>query len=295
MGKISKLVVGTDLSDNARAAAHWAHQFGDSTDCEVIVCYVTEINVANWASGAYDLLEDDQLRAKAERRVREWYEEATGVEPDGVDVRVGTAQVQMAEATHDLDADCLVVARSGKSSWEKFWLGSTAKALANDPPCNLIIVHPEHEKPDVGEIAIGTDFSKSADRALVFAADLARRFGAKLDIVYSDEEPAVEIFEPEEVPDEYLRGDVYLEGPAKMDDLVERHAKELEGIDYETHIVKDAPAKGLIEFIDSHGIDTVVVGRSGHSPFVASMLGSVLNKLVQSVPATIAIAPSAVE
>ena len=289
---MSKLVVGTDLSQNAQVAAQWADRFAEAHDAEIVVCHVTELSVKNWASGAYELLEDEARRRKAEERVEQWYQEAVGEEAAAVDVRVGTTAVQLRECVEENDAEALVVARSGKTSWEQFWLGSTAKALANDPPSNLVIVHPEHSAPEVDRIAVGTDFSANADRALVLGATLAAGLGAELEIVHSSSEPVVEVFEPDEVPEEFRRGDVYLRAQDEMNDLVARHQKQLEGVDYQTHILKQSPAKGLMHFIDANDVDLVVVGRSGQSPFVASVVGSVLNKVVQAADATLVISPA---
>ncbi|MDZ7829841.1 MAG: universal stress protein [Halofilum sp. (in: g-proteobacteria)] len=160
MSEKKKLIVATDLSKDARPSAEWAHGFGETQDAQVIVLHVVELSAAHWVAGAFDYLDDPELQKKAEENVRKWYVDATGSEPDGVEVRAGTAAVQIGEAVAERGADLLVVSRSGKRGWERFLLGSTAKALAIDPPCELVVVHPEHAKPDVKDIVVGTDFSE---------------------------------------------------------------------------------------------------------------------------------------
>lgn len=294
MGQKAKLLLATDLSDNARPAAAWASRFGQTEGAEVVVIHVVEISAAHWASGAYDFLDDDKLREQAESRVREWYADATGAEPASVQVRAGTPAAQIAEAVKEEKADLVVIARSGKGGWEKFWLGSTAKALAINPPCEVVIVHPEHGRPEVSEVLVGVDFSANAERALTVACDLSRRYGAHLQILHAEEVDEIDALDGlggAAIPARYRRSGIDEAASKRMKSLEEAHAADLEGIDYDTQLSQDNPARALIDYCDKKRADVLVIGRAGHSELLANVLGSVVNRVIQAAPTNLIIVP----
>lgn len=291
----TKLVLATDLTDDARPAAQWAHHFGQTENAEVILVHVVELSPAHWMSGAFDYLEQPEPRKQGEQRLQQWYKEVTGAEADGVELRAGNAAVQIGKAVRERGAELLVVSRSGKRGWERFVLGSRARALATEPPCELIIVHPDHGGPKLEDIVVGIDFSPSSERALTVAAGLARRYGAKLHLVHSEaEEPvyALDALGGAMIPVEYRRSELEVEASERIQALEKAHAVQLEGVEYDTRISHEEPARALIDVCQDHGSDLVVVGRAGHSPVVATVLGSTVNRLLQAVPTNLAICPT---
>ena len=290
-----KLIIATDLSADARPAAEWSQRFGETENAQVTVLHVVELSAAHWVSGAFDYLDDPELQKKAEENVRKWYADATGSEPDGVEIRAGTATAQIGEAVKERWADLLVVSRSGKGGFKRFLLGSTAKALAIDPPCELVVVHPEHALPEVRDIVVGTDFSDNAGRALSVACELARCYGAKLHIVHSEE---IDVLDPIDalggatIPREYRRSEAEIAATKRMKSLEETHSGELEGVRYETSVVRGEAGSAIIDYCERNRSDLLVVGRAGHSPLVSNVLGSAVNRVVHGSPATLVICPA---
>lgn len=295
MSKQKRLVLASDLSDDARPAARWAQRFGASEDVEVTLVHVVELSPAHWMTGAFDFLENEDLLRQAEEQLQQWYSEATGGKAGRVEVRAGNAAVQLGEVVRTLGAELLVVARSGKRGWERFMLGSRARALATDPPCDLVVVHPEHDEPKLADIVVGTDFSAGADRAVTVAAGLARRHGAKLHLVHAEEpEPvyAIDALGGAMIPTEYRRREADRAASEHMQGLEQAHADELEGVDYDTKIAAGDPARVLTEACEQNGSDLLVVGRAGHSPLVATVVGSTVNRVLHATPTNLAICPA---
>lgn len=291
--KGSSIILATDLSKNAGFAAKWAHTFAEEHGLSVVVAHVVSISVSNWAEGAYDVLDDTAMMAKAEKKVVDWYAEETGDQPDDVCVLVGHTPVQLSEIAEEKDAAMLALSVSGKGAVKKFFLGSTAQSLANDPPCPVVVVTPEHaEMHKPPRFVVGIDFSKNASRALDFAADLARTAGAKLSIVHADTAPAIDVVDADDLPEKYVSNGHYEWAKEEMEKLLEAHADNLEGVDYEVQVIEDYPARGLLEYTDEVDADVLVVGRSGHSRFVSSVMGSVVLKALQAVEATTIIVPA---
>jgi nucleotide-binding universal stress UspA family protein len=122
-------------------------------------------------------------------------------------------------------------------------------------------------------ILVGLDGSKGSGTAIPVAADIARRYGARLVLGHIEER----------VPG---KGGVV---PMKDEGLVradlEERARELSGQGIDTTIearstVLGGPAHALEELADGVDADLIVVGRHGHSPTVGLLVGSVTQRLL---------------
>lgn len=290
--KGANIVIATDLSDNSAVAARWGHQLAQTFEMNVVVAHVVAISVSNWASGAYDILDDPANFQRAEQSVRSWYKEHTGVEPDDVDLRVGTPLVQLKESAEEFDAAMLVASMSGKGAVKKLFVGSTAQALASDPPCPVVIVHAQFEAfHDPLRLTVGCDFSDNSDRAVTYAAKLARATDSSLNIVHADTAPDLDFIDEENIEGAPSDEDHQEWAREEMQAMEARLGESLDDLEYDTHIVNAAPSHGLIDFAKDRGADIILVGRSGQSELVGTILGSVINTLLQSMPCTTVVVP----
>lgn len=287
-------VIATDLTDAARPAAEWARRYAEAEGARIVVVHVIDLSVSHWLEGVFNYVEAPERKEQSEEVVRTWYREVTGTEPDALSVRAGAPTLQIAEAVKAHDAGLLIIARSGRRPLQRALLGSTAKGLAIDPPCELVIVHPHHDRPDVRDIVVGTDFSANGDRALSVAAAVAHHYGARLHLVHAEEYPRVNALESPygwTIPEEFRRKDSLGEASARMQSLEQQHARELEGIRYDTLVVQGPPDAALIECCQENRSDLLVIGRAGHSPMVSKFLGTVVNQLVHATPSSLLISP----
>lgn len=291
--KGSSIVLATDLSEASVEAARWAHAASEQHQLPVTVIYVVSISVANWASGAYNVLEAPEVMEESRAKVSAWYAAATGKAPAESRVLVGHVPVQIREETNKLDSAMLVLATSNKTRWKQFFLGSTAQSLAHVPPCPVVLVRPDRDTAasTIKEIAVGVDFSSNSVDAAVFAADHARACGAKLHLVHAGKSPSF-MLGNEHLPNDLIKTDYPKWATEQMNAFVVEHAKTLEGLEFETHLLKDYPSHGLIQFTEDHPVDLLVVGRTGHSRLISDTVGDVLLKVLQSVPTTTCIVPA---
>lgn len=120
-------------------------------------------------------------------------------------------------------------------------------------------------------IVVGTDGSQTAKRAVSAAADVARRFGARLHLVNGYNDPSVLPGLPALVPapsgtDGGAAGSsVATRWRRASDAVLEEAARDpaLEGIEVSLHSVPAAPAQALVEVADAVGADLIVVGNRG--------------------------------
>jgi nucleotide-binding universal stress UspA family protein len=132
----------------------------------------------------------------------------------------------------------------------------------------------------ISTIAVGTDGSTTAGKAVDVAAEMAQRFDARLVLMSA--------YGESKAP----RGDVdpelqWATNPAaRMHEILERTASELggRGIDCTTRAEEGDPAKTLIELARDCDADLLVIGNKGMDRRV---LGSVPNTVAHRAPCSV--------
>jgi nucleotide-binding universal stress UspA family protein len=134
------------------------------------------------------------------------------------------------------------------------------------------------------KILVAHDFSEPAQRALLFAAELAQRVEATIDVVHIH-------------PDVYNgHGDAALGTPWPTSDQEERYLRfldqELERVVTEAlasqastvtrHVVRGQPVKRIEELAKSLGADVICLGSTGKGAVARVLLGSISQHVVRT-------------
>lgn len=128
-------------------------------------------------------------------------------------------------------------------------------------------------------IAIATDFSETADRAVRIGGRLAQRFGSKVSLLHVfDPSPYVSLLEPRN-PGE---AEETMAGAARKELSKSREAllTDVENVEL-VPLRHDSPAAGLGDWADENGVDLIVVGTRGRSGIVRMLVGSVAERIVR--------------
>ncbi len=287
----STILLATDMSANAAFAARWAHSYAELSGAKVVAAYVIEVSVPNWLRDAHAALEDDTKRAALETRVREWYAEHThGADLSGVVIDSGNIDEQLGRIAAAQGASMIVLAKSGKSAFTKFLAGSTAQMLAAHPPMPVVLVHPDHARlTGDTSLAVATDLTITAERALVAGAMLAKAAGVHLDIVH-----AANIEVPnglDELPESMKPNNLDAAARVQFDKVIDAHGADLTDVDYKTHIVHQPPVAAVQSFAEEHKTDIVILGNAKEYSLITNMFRRVSVKLMQSLPSTVIIVP----
>ena len=285
--ELANILVATDLSEHCGAAAKWAQQFKERVGADrVIVEHVIELSVSSWLTSAFEVLDDDAQREAAEKQVSDWYAEHTGSEPDGVVLRAGSCLAQLTEVVEEFEGPTLlVVSMSGKGAFTRFFLGSTAHALASQPPCPVAVIHPEHAqiKLDV-PIVTGTDLSYNGQRAVEYAGSLARHVGVPLEVVHAYGAPTSPLVNLEATESQ--------EATTKSVTTLIEGGPGLQGdLDTRIRVLYDDPADAIVGHARELDSDLIVLGHSGETIFVQSVLGSVAQRVLNHMPCSMIIVP----
>jgi nucleotide-binding universal stress UspA family protein len=139
-------------------------------------------------------------------------------------------------------------------------------------------------------IVVGTDGSDTAKVAVQQAADLARKVGARLDLVSA--------YEP--VPASRLREERQ-EAPADIahtvtpsedvEALLSETAAEVQkdGIEVATYARQGDPADAILDVAEEQNADLIIVGNKGMTGAKRFLLGSVPNKVSHHAPCSVLI------
>lgn len=139
----------------------------------------------------------------------------------------------------------------------------------------------------VETIAVGTDGSETAAKAVDFAIDMAERYGARM-VIASSYEPVAEdrlAKEQKEAPQEIQWSINPMQDVESILRDVEEKAQE-RGVKAVSEARQGSPADVLCDIAEQHGADVIVVGNKGMHRRV---LGSVPNSVSHKAPCSVLI------
>jgi nucleotide-binding universal stress UspA family protein len=140
-------------------------------------------------------------------------------------------------------------------------------------------------------IVVGTDGSETAQTAVRYAIDLARRLGARLQIVSAYEPVSEQRLRNERVE---LPSDLQWMINPREDVLALLGAAEHEAHDagvaeVETHARQGDAADAILDVAEERRSDLIIVGHRGTSGTKRFLLGSVPNKVSHHAPCSVLI------
>jgi len=134
----------------------------------------------------------------------------------------------------------------------------------------------------LSRILVATDFSPHADRALEWAAALARRFSAELEIATSVYlVPFAAVPAGYGMPPDYLRG-VREAADRRLGDLAARLAGE--GLRVRHTVLHEDPSSGICALARELRVDLVALGTRRRAGLAHVLLGSVAERVARLAP-----------
>ncbi len=133
----------------------------------------------------------------------------------------------------------------------------------------------------IAKILLGYDGSASAERALDFAVETARRYGAEVHVLAVARPPDLGT-EIEVVP--------VIEREIKhYESVLAGTADKLAGVTAHSEVAVGHPAEQILRYAETHGIDHIVVGNRGRTLFERLLLGSIARQVVAHAPCNVTI------
>jgi nucleotide-binding universal stress UspA family protein len=145
----------------------------------------------------------------------------------------------------------------------------------------------------IRRILVPVDYSAPSRTALEYAAFLAERLGATLDVVHVWDKPS---FVPENVtvgnPPRPLGELIAENADREMDEFIAAAALPA-GTKIERHLASGEPSAACLLRLSAQPYDLVVVGTHGRTGMRHLLLGSIAERLVRLSPVPVVTVPSA--
>ncbi|HEU5060816.1 MAG TPA: universal stress protein [Kofleriaceae bacterium] len=297
----SKVVVGVDFSHESEIAARQALAICRRSGRELVLVYadaVVEIPpVSNSPSPAVREAADT-YRAQLARalesirdRLGELRERLSnqGVTVSQVIVEDSPA-VGICTVAAEVQARLTVIGAHGGGGLPWLPVGNVATGVVRLCETDVLVARGSRtERDDYHRIAVGSDFSSSAERALESAVELASP-GAQVDVIYcASLRPAVfsgfGVVEPLPAPmRQAIIDDLQLQG----EQLLARHRRS--GVSLAFHVSPDRPVPGLSHWADSRSCELLAVGSHGRRGVKRLVLGSVAESMLKRAPCSVLVA-----
>ncbi|MDZ7747200.1 MAG: universal stress protein [Halobacteriales archaeon] len=198
------------------------------------------------------------------------------------DVVQGSPADTIAQYASDFDYGCIAMATHGRTGVTRRLLGSVTEKVVRlaDVPV-LTLREDDHDALTFPyeQILVGTDGSTTAGRAASHAFELAEKLGASVHVV-------TVIDTAELGPDVRSILDASGAGAAARETVDAVAADAPEGVETTTAVVEGNPADALGDYVETNGLDAVVLGTTGRRGIDRILLGSVAEQTVRtaSVP-----------
>lgn len=136
---------------------------------------------------------------------------------------------------------------------------------------------------EIKSILFPTDFSECSSQALLYAVDIAKRYGSKVYILHV-------VYDISKVVDQYV-SPIAIEEMYK--DIIQRAKEEIEKFSYdeltsltdiERIVITGIPHEEIINFVNKHTIDLIVMGTHGRKGIDRILFGSTAANVVRFVP-----------
>jgi len=291
MLNIHRILFPTDFSSVAEDAFSHAAHIAMQYDAEVHVFNVVtpkeaqDLNPMKYLplkevegrSGMFFMPPEDvtvSTPAAAEGQVRVTYGQIESVSP---------AHAIIEQAKSD-DIDLIVMGTHGRRGFDRLLSGSVSEEVVRQAPCPVFTVLAGEEPTDgpyVDHVLAPVDLSNQTNLIADYAAELAKVYNAKLSLLHIVEQaayPSVYGVDPmtPELPNVEARA------REAMEELADRIRPQAP--DVRTVVTMGYAAREIVDYVEDHNVDMVVMathGRTGLSRFV---IGSVAEKVVRTAP-----------
>jgi nucleotide-binding universal stress UspA family protein len=275
-----RILLATDGSEPARAAAEWIRHFRFPATAEVLV-----VTVAVPAPATLDVVEAPQgeVRDVAEAARRALAERWPEVEARTVEGDPQTAILQMAS---EWRADLVVLGARGLGAFAGLLLGSVSLGVARHTACPVLIT--KGPPRPVRTALIAVDGSPDSLAAARFCASLPLEPALRVRLLAVAEPPRFPSSAPGAIRSQLRTAsqDILRERTAEMEDVLRATEGELGArpTPVERVVVVGSPGEAIVEAARTTGADLVVVGARGLGMFGRLLLGSVSEQVLRHAP-----------
>lgn len=138
---------------------------------------------------------------------------------------------------------------------------------------------------NVKNILVPTDFSNYAHNALIQAADVAKKYQAKIYLLHVIDayiqQCVVDYCLPTEVVNQ-LQRESAKQTKTKLEDEIQDVTSRVSGVEIVPASASGTPFEEIMKFQEENSIDLIVIAAHGKTGLLNNLMGSVSDKIVRS-------------
>ena len=198
------------------------------------------------------------------------------------EVRFGKSWLELIRHALRNEHDLVVAGTRNQGALQGFFMGSTGIKLLRKCPCPVWITQPQAE-PGIESILVAHDLQPVGDLAMELGCSMAELQGAQLHVLHSLDFPELDNVFPASVP------------PEKSSELrttAEHHINsQLAKYEFakppQVHIVTDSPDFAILEHIDKHDVELLVMGTVARTGIPGFIVGNTAERLLPRIPCSV--------
>jgi universal stress protein A len=189
MTAITRILVPTDFSPASDAALSYGRRFAERlrASLHLVHAFDDPYTTASFAAEIYTPLPltlREEMISNIRQQLATRLAGEEGVPPDGATgVVTGATTGSIVDYAKSINADLIVMGTHGRGGMAHLLLGSVAERIVRTASCPVLTVRERRDGP-IRRILVPTDFSATSDEALDYAAMLAERFGATVQLLH---------------------------------------------------------------------------------------------------------------
>lgn len=185
--------------------------------------------------------------------------------------------------------DLVIVGTRDRGAASRILFGSTAMKLLRNCPCPVWVTRPDPDWDDLN-ILVASDFSDVSQRALNLAVDGAQLADAKLHLAHAIDNTHVRRMWLTGMRDD----EVHSVREKRLAEVESQLHEQLGQTDYrtlsygvQTHVVEGAADIAMLNLIEEHDIDLLVMGTAARSGIAGFVIGNTAERLLAQVPCSV--------
>ncbi len=291
--QVRHILCPIDFSEGSRHALDHSVALARGYNARLSVVHVTQIVMPVYGVSqlgpeglqaiALTELERRELLGRVDAEVAE-HRRATGLSIEAILDEASNVPDAIASRARTTAVDVIVIGTHGRSGFERLMLGSVAEKVLRKAPCPVLTVPPRapdavpREAGVLHRIVCPTDFSRSAERALQYAVNLARDTRARLTALHVVE-PLTDLPEyPEAVDLTEIRDELVNRARTELSRTVKATAGN-SSVDELVLVGRSHAA--ILRVAADQSADLIVMGVRGRGPADLLFFGSTANHVIR--------------
>lgn len=275
------ILLATDLSARGDRALDRALQLAKELDTKLIVLHVMESHAtpARLTTPVWRRLSTDH-KALAERELAE--DLAAADVPTEVVVVSGDPLVRIMETADSYGCSLIVTGTARDETLGRLLLGTTVEKLARQARQPVLVVKTRPRRP-YRDVLVATDFSAGSRQALRAALQLVPN--ADITLFNAYEVP----FQGVTKPDDAVVDNLYRTAEQCAERFIAETPELPKGRPTKVVLEAGQPETVLADYSFNHRSDLVVTGTHGRTGILRTAIGSVAERLLESLPSDVLI------